>query len=85
MKYPCHDAPDKDVFFVEMDPEVRNTPEGAVMTRSAVEICASCDVVEECALVALANASLRGVWGGTTEAQRRLARRRMEAGGTHYV
>jgi len=42
-------------------------------------ICASCPVREPCLAYALANKSLRGCWGGTSEAERRELRRRATA------
>lgn len=45
-------------------------------TRLALRICAGCEVAEECLTFALRDPDLRGVWGGTTERQRRAAIRR---------
>lgn len=41
----------------------------------AKAVCATCTVTEACLAYALPDASLLGVWGGTTEAQRRRMRR----------
>ncbi len=38
-------------------------------------ICAGCPVRQECLEVALADDELQGVWGGTTESERRGMRR----------
>ena len=38
-------------------------------------LCASCPVRQECLEAALADDSLFGLWGGTTEAERRQLRR----------
>jgi WhiB family redox-sensing transcriptional regulator len=45
----------------------------------AKEICASCPVREPCRTWALAHPSERGVWGGLTERERRVLRRRSGA------
>src|SRR5271169_735386 len=45
----------------------------------ARQICEGCPVRQECLLTALADRNLYGVWGGTTEAQRRRIHRRRVA------
>ena len=42
-------------------------------------ICEGCPVREECLQTALADRSLHGVWGGTTQEQRERIRRRRVA------
>ncbi len=42
-------------------------------------VCAGCPVREACLAYALANKSLKGCWGGTSEAERRELRRRRAA------
>jgi WhiB family transcriptional regulator, redox-sensing transcriptional regulator len=42
---------------------------------SAKTVCGDCPVRQECLDVALADESLVGLWGGTTEAERREIRR----------
>lgn len=42
-------------------------------------ICENCPVREECLQMALAEPNLYGVWGGTTQAERRRLRRRRVA------
>jgi WhiB family redox-sensing transcriptional regulator len=42
-------------------------------------VCAECPVREPCLAYALANKSLMGCWGGTTESERRELRRRLAA------
>ena len=62
----CRDA-DPALFFAGVD---------GGDTRTAQRICAGCPVNEECLGWALSVGVSYGVWGGTTEAQRRhLARR----------
>lgn len=50
--------------------------------RRGTKICARCPVIEECLEYALSHPqALEGVWGGTSERQRRVMRRqRREAG-----
>lgn len=60
----------------ERDPE-QFFVRGAVQCRRAIRICDRCEVREECLGYALTNGIEFGVWGGTTERQRRrLARER---------
>jgi WhiB family transcriptional regulator, redox-sensing transcriptional regulator len=42
----------------------------------ALEICAGCRVIEECLDYALESNQRSGIWGGTTEKERRALRRR---------
>ena len=51
---------------------VRHTPSEAVLAT-----CADCPVHEECLAYALAQPDLVGVWGGTTERERRKIRRQV--------
>ena len=53
---------DQDLFF----PEHGGKPE------PAIKICKKCNVQNECLTYALTFSTVFGVWGGTTEAQRRL-------------
>lgn len=46
--------------------------------REAKQICEGCPVVAECRAQALANAEHFGIWGGTSDRQRRLLRRQMK-------
>jgi WhiB family redox-sensing transcriptional regulator len=43
------------------------------------ELCATCPVRVECLEYALADESLTGLWGGTTDTERRMIRRRRVA------
>jgi WhiB family redox-sensing transcriptional regulator len=43
------------------------------------ELCETCPVRRECLEYALADESLTGLWGGTTDTERRLIRRRRVA------
>ena len=71
------------------DGECRNYPAAAffpsdgVGVDSARAICATCKVSEHCLEYALTNRIDHGVWGGTSERERRriLKRRRQEAAG----
>jgi WhiB family redox-sensing transcriptional regulator len=60
----CRDYPAK-VFF----------PSNGAGVEVARRICAECAVKEACLAYALANRITQGVWGGTSERQRRTLRR----------
>jgi WhiB family redox-sensing transcriptional regulator len=65
----------------QTDPEAF-FPEKGGSVRSPKRVCASCPVTAECLEFALENRMPFGIWGGTTERQRRviLAAREREAG-----
>lgn len=67
----CHDR-DPDLFF----------PDRGAATAPAKAICHNCQVREECLEFALTNGERFGIWGGTSERERRRIRRRrlLEAG-----
>lgn len=52
------------------DPEAFFPPPGAY-PHTAIRICSTCHVKQECLDAALAIPSSAGVWGGATEAQRK--------------
>lgn len=72
----CRGA-DTAVFFTEQ----------GEATRPAKEVCAGCPVREECLDYALRNGERHGVWGGTSERERRRMRREQgltgRSGGTN--
>lgn len=43
--------------------------------RAAKDICSKCPLIVECFKYAITNHPVQGVWGGTTEAERREVRR----------
>lgn len=47
---------------------------------AAIQICGRCAVREDCLAVALADPTLVGVWGGTTDSARRVMRRARRIG-----
>jgi WhiB family redox-sensing transcriptional regulator len=51
-------------------------PETGEKPDEAKRVCAGCDVRAQCLAAALANPTTVGVWGGTTERDRRVLRRR---------
>jgi len=57
---------DPDLFF----------PERGGSTREAKEVCAGCVVRDECLDYALSTGEKFGIWGGLSERERRLVRRR---------
>jgi WhiB family transcriptional regulator, redox-sensing transcriptional regulator len=61
---------DSDLFF----------PDRGESTAEAKAICAACAVRDECLEYALASGQKFGIWGGTSERERRAIRRRRRAG-----
>ena len=57
-------------------PIARFFPKGGATVGAAKAVCAECVVRRECLDYALAEPQLQGVWGGTSEAERRALRRR---------
>lgn len=55
------------------DPDMWHDP---AQERRAIAVCRQCPAQTQCALYALADPSLGGVWGGLTEADRRSWRRK---------
>ena len=64
----CKDDPTPDLWFV--------TPSDRHGIAAAKAICRRCPVAAECLAEAMANPSIVGVWGGTTENQRAKIRAR---------
>lgn len=68
-----------------LDPElffpVSETGEGAAQAAVAKDVCATCPVRRECLDWAL-ETHAAGVWGGTTESERRVLRREAISTGT---
>jgi WhiB family redox-sensing transcriptional regulator len=62
----CRDV-DPELFF-----PVASQGPGAEETARAKEFCAGCGVRRECLQYALATRQMHGVWGGTSEDERRL-------------
>lgn len=60
---------DPDIFF----------PERGASTKEAKSICASCAVKTECLEYALESSEKFGIWGGTSERERRHLRRQRAA------
>lgn len=54
-------------------------PTRNVSTQPARELCAGCPVMGECLDYAVADDSLQGIWGGTSEEQRDQIRKRARA------
>ena len=63
-----------DGLCAQVDPELFY-PESGAPNRDAKRICAGCEVRAECLAYALAHRERFGVWGGTTERERRRLRR----------
>ncbi len=62
-----------DLFFPAGDV----APEPVAQAERAKAICAECVVREECLQFALTTRQEFGIWGGTTESERRTLRRRL--------
>ncbi|MGH2768237.1 MAG: WhiB family transcriptional regulator [Actinomycetota bacterium] len=60
---------------LEVDPEIF-FPERGGSSRAARAVCSQCEVRAECLLYALRNHEQFGIWGGTSERERRKLRRR---------
>lgn len=58
----------------EVDPEIF-FPERGGSSKAARAVCGECSVRQECLLYALANREQFGIWGGTSERERRRLRR----------
>lgn len=67
----------KDANCKGLDPNLFHTGRGE-STKEAVAVCAGCLVVEQCLQYALSNSIKVGVWGGTTERQRRKLRKQLK-------
>ncbi|WP_351235447.1 WhiB family transcriptional regulator [Streptomyces sp. NPDC002133] len=65
---------DPDLFF-----PVGNSNSGATLMQitEAKAVCRRCPVVEQCLNWAVKAVSVDGIWGGTTEVERRAMRKRM--------
>jgi WhiB family redox-sensing transcriptional regulator len=64
----------------ETDPEAY-FPEKGGSSREAKKVCAGCPVRQECLEYALEHDERWGIWGGTSERQRRTLRRGMRPAG----
>ncbi|MHB1928125.1 MAG: WhiB family transcriptional regulator [Acidimicrobiales bacterium] len=69
----CHTLP-PDLFF-----PAGRTGSGADLAEAAKRVCARCPVAGPCLEFALETNQEYGVWGGTTEEERRCLRRRARA------
>ena len=61
---------DPDLFF-----PIGSTGPAVVQANRAKEVCRRCPVIHDCLEWALSNYQDAGVWGGTTEEERRIMRR----------
>ena len=69
----CLDS-DPDVFF-----PIGSTGPALEQIETAQRICTACTVRDECLEFALATNQDAGIWGGTSEEERRVIRRRIAA------
>jgi hypothetical protein len=63
-----------DALCAQVDPELFY-PETGAPNRDAKRVCGGCNVRAECLAYAIAHRERFGVWGGTTERERRRLRR----------
>lgn len=75
----CRDE-DPELFF-----PIATTGPGAAQVAAAKVVCQRCPVVEPCLTWALETGQDSGVWGGTSEDDRRLLARRARAGAVRPV
>lgn len=68
----CRDS-DPELFF-----PIGNTGPALIQIEQAKQVCRSCPVISECLQWALDSGQEAGVWGGTSEDERRLMRRRSQ-------
>lgn len=64
----------KGALCAQTDPELF-FPEKGVGINVALRICGQCEVRRQCLEESLANDETYGIWGGTTEHERRMMRR----------
>ena len=65
----CRERPGTEFVF-----DGSRTAAGREAVATAVAVCSACLVKRECGAYALADPTLLGIWGGTTEAERRKVR-----------
>jgi WhiB family transcriptional regulator, redox-sensing transcriptional regulator len=65
----------------QIDPDLW-FPEKGESTRAAKEVCAACPVTEECLAYAMTGEIRFGVWGGTSERERKKLKAAAEAAST---
>ncbi len=70
----CSTDPGSKVFF-----PVGVTGPAEIQIREAKEVCGTCPVVQECLEFAITTNQEYGIWGGTSEEERRVLRREWRA------
>lgn len=65
----------EDALCAQTDPDAFHPGKSDTNT-AAKRTCAACDVTAECLAYALADPSLEGVWGGTSQRERQAMRRK---------
>lgn len=70
---PCSES-DPDAFF-STEPAEGSMRGFYPMEREAKAVCAACPYAARCLQYALEHSELSGIWGGTTEYQRRMMRK----------
>lgn len=82
---PCAET-DPEMFFSEEISETYNAISGNYNVHSryynadgARAVCKSCPLIEACLNYALSDYTIQGIWGGTTEHDRRIMRDKLKA------
>jgi WhiB family redox-sensing transcriptional regulator len=83
---PCAET-DPEMFFSEDVSESYNPLTGRYTThtsyynaKAARAVCSSCPLMTQCLNYALSDRTIQGIWGGTTEYDRKLMRKKMNLG-----
>lgn len=61
-------------FVGDADQWTENYTSRPIPNETAEELCAGCHVLEDCKIYALLNTEETGIWGGTTEQERKRLR-----------
>ncbi|ALF00488.1 WhiB family transcription factor [Mycobacterium phage Mufasa] len=69
-----HMGGDPSAICAQTDPELW-FPDKGQSTRDAKRMCMRCPLLDECRALALADRSLKGVWGGLSDRDRQRIRR----------
>lgn len=70
----------KNAACIFVDPETFFPPRGTQCVEQARKICENCYELFACREYALKNSNLKGIWGGTTDTERRKMRKLLKVG-----
>ncbi|SIJ20807.1 transcription factor WhiB [Mycobacteroides abscessus subsp. abscessus] len=84
LEQPCPDKPEEPLTLefrhegiCRQRPDVEWFPENFAQGLAAKRVCLQCPVMAKCRDYALANADVSGIWGGTTDSERRRIRKQI--------